>query len=144
MFPRIVFALAAVCSLRAEFLHIEVSMKDMNCPSCSGSMGKAFERIRGIKHVDVNQDAGTVALELADQNRVTLEQVWDTVKRIGFTPGDTKVTVRGAVAGDKLTISLLDKTIAIEGHAKDAESVVLNGSITPPPDPRTPMRLRLE
>jgi len=144
MIPKLVLALAAACTLDAEFLHIEVAMKDMDCPSCSDSLGKAFEKIRGVKHVDLNVNEGTVALDLADQNRVTLEQVWDTIKRIGFTPGNTKVAVRGAVKGDKRRVSLIDQTIVIEGHAQESESVVLHGSITPPPDPRTPVKLRVD
>ena len=144
MFPRLVLLAIAACTAHAEFLHIEVYMKDMNCPSCSESLGKAFERLHGVKHVNVSMNEGTVALDLADQNRVTLEQVWDAIKRIGFTPGDTKVIVRGAVKGDSLTISGIDKTIKVEGHAAEAENVELKGTITPPPDPRTPMKLRLD
>src|SRR5580658_5539696 len=125
------FALTA----RAEFIHVEVYMKDMNCPSCSESLGKAFERVRGVKHVAVSMNDGTVVLELADQNRVTLEQVWDSIKRVGFTPGETKVIVRGAVKGDSLTISGIEKTIKIEGRAAEAENIELKGTIIPPPDP---------
>ena len=143
MFPRLLLLAIVACAARAEFLHIEVHMKDMNCPSCSESLGKAFERLRGVKHVDVSMNDGTVALDLADQNRVTLEQVWDAIKRIGFTPGETKVIVRGAVKGDSLTVSMIDKTIKIEGHAAEAENAELKGTITPPPDPRTPMKLRI-
>jgi hypothetical protein len=53
------------------------------------------------------------------------------------------VIVRGAVKGDALTISVIDKTIKIEGRAAEAENIELKGTITPPPDPRTPMKLRL-
>jgi copper chaperone CopZ len=142
---RLFLLLLALSSLtaRAEFLRVEVFMKDMQCQSCSESLGKAFERLRGVKHVDVSMRDGTVTLELADQNRVTLEQVWDAIKRVGFTPGDTKVTVRGTVKGDSLTISVIDKTIKIEGNAQPGE-VALKGSITPPPDPRTAITLRIE
>ncbi len=143
MLPKLMLALLAMCTARAEFLRVEVFMKDMNCASCSESLGKAFERLRGVKHVEVSMNDGTVTLDLADQNRVTLEQVWDAIKRVGFTPGDTKVIVRGSVKADSLTISVIDKTIKIEGHAADAESVELKGSVTPPPDPRTPMKLRI-
>src|SRR6202043_651201 len=94
---KLLLMLMALTTARAEFLRIEVSMKDMNCASCSESLGKAFEKMRGVQHVEVAIEKGTVALELADKNRVTLEQVWDAVKRIGFTPGETKVVVRGAV-----------------------------------------------
>jgi copper chaperone CopZ len=136
--------LLLLSSAHAEFLRIEVSMKDMNCASCSESLGKAFEKMRGVQHVEVAIEKGTVVLELADKNRVTLEQVWDTVKRIGFTPGETKVAVRGAVKGSALNISVIDKTIQLEGRAAEGENVELKGSITPPPDPRTPIKLTLQ
>jgi copper chaperone CopZ len=138
----LLLAIAALTA-HAEFLRIEVFMKDLNCPSCSDSLVKTFERVRGVKHVAVSMNDGTVTLELSDQNRVTLEQVWDTVKRIGFTPGETKVIVRGAVKGESLTISLIDKTIKIEGRAPEAENIELKGTVAPPPDPRTPMKLRI-
>jgi copper chaperone CopZ len=140
---RLLLILLAACAARAEFLHIEVSMKDMNCASCSDSLGKAFERIRGVEHVDVSMEKGTVALDLAAGNGVTVEQIWDTVKRIGFTPGDTKVTVRGDVKGSSLRISVIDKTITIEGSATEGENIELKGTVTPPPDPRTPMKLKI-
>ncbi|MGA3185917.1 MAG: heavy metal-associated domain-containing protein [Bryobacteraceae bacterium] len=133
--------LLLLLTMQAEFLHMEVFMKDMNCPSCSESLGKAFEKMRGVKHVEVSMKDGTVVLDLADQNRVTLEQVWDTVKRIGFTPGETKVIVRGAVKDSLITV--LEKTIGIEGSAPEGENVELKGTITPPPDPRTPIKLRI-
>src|ERR1700689_2345552 len=139
MFPRLVLLLTAACVARAEFLRVEVSMKDMDCASCSESLGRAFERLRGVKHVELSMKSGAVILELAEQNRITLEQVWDAIKRVGFTPGDTKVVVRGAVKADSLTVSIIDKTIKIEGRATEAENVELKGTITPPPDPRTAM-----
>ena len=114
---KLLLLLIAASAARAEFLHVEVFMKDMNCASCSDSMGKAFEKIRGVTHVDVSMEHGTVALDLAEGNRVTLEQIWDTVKRIGFTPGDTKVAVRGSVQGTTLNVSVIDKNIALDGKA---------------------------
>jgi copper chaperone CopZ len=140
---RLLLMLAAACTMQAEFLRIEVFMKDMDCLSCSDSLGKAFERMRGVKHVEVNAKEGSITLELADQNRVTMEQVWDAVKRVGFTPADAKVTVRGTVKGTSLTISVIDKTISIEGRAPEGENIELKGTITPPPDPRTPMKLHI-
>lgn len=139
---KLLLLLTVLATARAEFLRIEVLMKDMNCASCSDSLGKAFEKIRGVQHVDISMEKGTVTLDLAEKNRVTVEQVWDTVKRIGFTPGDTKVIVRGNVKGDSLTISVIDKTIAIEGRAPEGD-VSLTGTITPPSDPRAKIMLRL-
>jgi copper chaperone CopZ len=141
---KLLLLLIAASAARAEFLHVEVFMKDMNCASCSDSMGRAFEKIRGVTHVDVSMEHGSVALDLADGNRVTLEQIWDTVKRIGFTPGDTKVAVRGSVQGATLNVSVIDKSIALDGKAQEGERVQLKGVITPPPDPRSPMKLRIQ
>jgi copper chaperone CopZ len=141
---KLLLLLIAASAARAEFLHVEVFMKDMNCASCSDSMGKAFEKIRGVTHVDVSMEHGTVALDLAEGNRVTLEQIWDTVKRIGFTPGDTKVSVRGSVQGAMLNVSVIDKSITLDGKAPEGEKVQLKGVVTPPPDPRTPMKLRIQ
>jgi copper chaperone CopZ len=138
---RLLLLLIAITA-HAEFLRMEVLMKDMNCPSCSESLAKAFEKMRGVQHVEVAMKDGTVTLELADRNRVTLEQVWDTIKRIGFTPGDTKVTVRGQVKGAQLSVA--GTTIVIEGRAPEGENVELKGTIAPPPDPRTPLKLRIE
>ena len=140
---RLLLFLVSACCAQAEFLHIEVSMKDMNCASCSESLGKAFEKMRGVKKVDLRIQDGTIALDLVDENRITLEQVWDKVKQIGFTPGETKVVVRGAVKGASLVISVIDKTIGIEGPAKEGEAIELRGLVTPPPDPRTPVKLRI-
>jgi copper chaperone CopZ len=139
---KLLLMLMTLATAHSEFLRIEVSMKDMNCASCSESLGKAFEKMRGVQKVDVSMEKGSVTLELAEKNRVTIDQVWDTVKRIGFTPGDTRVTVRGNVSGDSLTISVIDKTIAIEGRPPEGE-VSLNGTITPPANPRTRITLRV-
>ena len=61
---KLLLLLTVLGTARAEFLRIEVFMKDMNCASCSDSMGKAFEKIRGVQHVDVSMDKSTVTLEL--------------------------------------------------------------------------------
>ena len=141
---KLLLMLSILSCARAEFLRIEVSMKDMNCASCSDSLAKAFEKMRGVQNVDVRMEKGSVSLELADGNRVALEQVWDTIKRIGFTPGETQVTVRGAVKGATLNVSVIDKTIQLEGTATEGERVELKGVIAPPPDPRTPLKLRVD
>lgn len=142
MWTKTLLTLATLCAARGEFLRIEVSMKDMNCLSCSDSMAKAFEKMRGVKKVDVNMEKGTVVLELAEQNRVQIEQVWDKIKQIGFTPAESKVVVRGAAKDGKLTVSLIDKVLLLEGKA-EGDNVELKGAILPPPDPRTPIKLQI-
>lgn len=142
--PRILLLLAlASGTMRAEFLRIEVFIRDMSCPSCTDTLMAAFRRMRGVERVEVNFKEGTVRLELTPQNRVGIEQAWDAIKRVGFTPGESKVTVRGTVKGTRLDVPEIGKTFEIEGRAAAGEGVELRGVMTPPPDPRTPIVIRL-
>src|SRR4051812_31409675 len=121
--PPKIFALAVLAAGagQAEFLKIEVFMRDMNCQPCSDSLVTSFQKMRGVARAEVDFPAGTVRLELAPQNRVAIEQVWDIVKRVGFTPGETTVPVRGAVKAEagKMALEVTETNRALElegGH----------------------------
>jgi copper chaperone CopZ len=126
---------------RAEFLHMEVFIRDMNCQPCTESLAAAFKRMRGVDNVDVDFQAGTVKIDLAKGNRVGVEQAWDAIKRVGFTPGETKVRVRGTVKLDGakkvLEVEGVSKLFAIEGDDVATGETELRGTTQPPPDPRT-------
>ncbi len=142
--PKVLLLLLfAAGAMRAEFLRMEVFIRDMNCPSCTDTLVAAFKKMRGVEHVEVDFKEGTVRLDLTAQNRVGLEQAWDAIKRVGFTPGETNVTVRGTVKAGKLEVPGIGKTFEIEGRAPEGDGVELKGAITPPPDPRTPLKIRL-
>jgi len=118
-------------------------MRDMNCESCSQSLAASMQRIRGVEKAEVDFKAGTVRIDLMEKNRVGVEQVWDAIKRVGFTPGETRIKVRGTVKGSKLEVPEIGKTFELDGRAPEGESVELDGTVTPPPDPRTPIVIRL-
>lgn len=128
---------------RAEFLHIEIFIRDMNCESCSATLAASLQRMRGVEKAEVDFKSATVRLDLAERNRIGVEQVWDAVKRVGFTPGETQVRVRGALKASRLEVPEIGKTFEIQFHpgarAPEGDSVELTGVITPPPDPRTPV-----
>jgi copper chaperone CopZ len=142
----LICAALAGTTARAEFLHLEVFMRDMNCESCSETLAGSLQRMRGVEKAEVDFKAGTVRLDLAEKNRIGVEQVWDAIKRVGFTPGETKVTVRGALKASKLVVPEIGKTFEVQFHpgsrAPEGDSVELTGVITPPPDPRTPIVIR--
>ena len=139
----LVIALSAVSGIRAEFLHIEVSITDMNCVSCTESLVASFKRLRGVENVEADSKAWTIRLDLAAGNRIGVEQAWDAIKRVGFTPGETNVTVRGAMKEGKLEVPELGKSFEIQGRPPSGETVEIKGAITPPPDPRTPVKIRI-
>src|SRR5262249_6602473 len=84
MLPGCVFLRLAGTAAGAEFLSVEVFMRDMNCQSCSETLGGSFKRLKGVEKVDVSMEKGSVRLDLAKSNRVSVEQVWDAIKRVGF------------------------------------------------------------
>jgi copper chaperone CopZ len=136
-----------VTTAHAEFLHIEVFIRDMNCESCSATLAASVQKMRGVEKAEVDFKAGTVQVELAEKNRIGVEQVWDAIKRVGFTPGETTVRVRGNLKASKLEVPEIGKTFGIQFapgvRAPDRDSVEVAGAITPPPDPRTPIVIRV-
>ena len=130
-------------SLRAEFLRIQVTVHDMDCQSCSASLESIFKRMRGVESAEVDYKAGTILISLGPQNRISVEQIWDAVKRVGFTPAETKVQVRVVVAAGKIEVQEANRSYALEGHAAEGKAEI-KGSMSPPSDPRTPIVLRVE
>jgi copper chaperone CopZ len=122
---------------------MEVFIRDMNCQSCTDSLGAGLQKMRGVERVNVDFKAGTVALDLAPRNRVGIDQVWDAIKRVGFTPGVTKVGVRGTVKGQTLEVPEINRIFVIEGVTREGEGVELKGAMAPPPDPRSPVKIRI-
>ena len=138
----VLMALAGVA--RAEFLEIRVAIRDMNCESCTETLTAAFKRMRGVESVDVDFKAATVALKFAPQNRLGVEQVWDAIKRVGFTPTRTDVKVRGSVKGARLEVPEINRTFELDGVAPEGDSVEVTGVTAPPPDPRTPVKIKIQ
>lgn len=50
---------------RAEFLRVEVFIRDMNCESCSETLAGSLQRMRGVEKAEVDFKAAKVRLELA-------------------------------------------------------------------------------
>ncbi len=143
MTGRVLMLLLVSVLARAEFLRIDVYIRDMSCESCSQSLQASLERTRGVEKAEVDFKTAMVRVKLGEKTRVGVEQIWDAIKRVGFTPGETTVTVRGAVHASKLEVPESGKTFAIEGKVAEGDSVELTGAITPPPDPRTPIVIKL-
>jgi copper chaperone CopZ len=85
------FAVPAV----AEFRSITIDYAGQECASCSATLTKVIQKLRGVSAVTVDPQRPTVAIELAAGNRVPLSDIRDAIKRVGFTPGEARVVVRG-------------------------------------------------
>jgi copper chaperone CopZ len=81
--------------LCAEFLHIEQSITGLDCASCAQSVDKTFKKMKAVETATFRMEDSVVILQLKPGNTLPLEDVRDAVKRIGYTPKEAKVTVRG-------------------------------------------------
>ncbi|KZD12400.1 heavy metal translocating P-type ATPase [Oceanibaculum pacificum] len=59
----------------------------MDCPSCALKIEKALQRLPGVTGINVNVPAGTVALQL-DEEQTPKHTVRDRMAALGYTPTD--------------------------------------------------------
>lgn len=153
LYNRVMRKLLMLCAplalAQAEFLHVELAVDKMDCATCVKSMEMGLKKIRGVEKVAVDPAAG-VAFTLAPGNRISLEQLRDAIKGIGFRPGDAKVTVRGTpVTGDGRWRFEVEGTGKVYNLASRHDHVILSLQEKPaavrkitamspvPPDPQT-------
>ena len=67
--------------------------------TCAYAVRGALQKFSGVEKVDVSLNKGLATVTLKPGNTVRLTEVWDTVRKNGFTPKETKVVVRGEVIG---------------------------------------------
>jgi copper chaperone CopZ len=91
---KLLMLFAPLALAQAEFLQVMLAVDKMDCATCVKSMEMGLKKIRGVEKVAVDPAAG-VEFTLAPGNRISLEQLRDAIKGVGFRPGDAKVTVRG-------------------------------------------------
>ena len=119
---------------------------------CAHAVSVALKRFPGVDSVDVSLNKGQAAVKLKPGNAVKAEQLWDAIRKNGFTPKDTRVVVRGTLTGNKLKVTGTDQTYdlaadpvapkALDETAKrSGETVTIDGRLVPPKDFKSPVPL---
>jgi copper chaperone CopZ len=67
--------------------------------TCAYAVRGALQKFSGVEKVDVSLNKGMATVTLKPGNTVRLSDVWETVRKNGFTPKETKVAIRGEVVG---------------------------------------------
>jgi copper chaperone CopZ len=67
--------------------------------TCAYAVRGALQKFSGVEKVDVSLNKGMATVTLKPGNTVRLSDVWETVRKNGFTPKETKVVIRGEVVG---------------------------------------------
>ena len=119
---------------------------------CAHAVSVAFKRFPGVESVDVSLNKGKAAVKLKPGNTVKTEELWETIRKNGFTPKETRVVVRGVLTGHQLKVSGTNETyeLAADSDAPKAmdevakhsgETVTIEGRLIPPKDFKSPVPL---
>ena len=90
----VLLLMLAAISLSAEFLHVRMDIRDMDCLTCVQSLEMGLKKIRGVEKVTVGPQ-NSAEFILQPGNKVTLERLRDAIKGVGFTPASAHVLVKG-------------------------------------------------
>jgi copper chaperone CopZ len=122
--------------------------------TCAFAVRGALKKLPGVESVDVSLNKGLAAVKLKPGNSIKPEEAWETVRKTGFTPKETKIYVRGAVQAGKLRVTgtnqLLDLApdpknpkVVIELSAQAGKTVIVQGTLTPAKDLKAPVPLQV-
>lgn len=83
---------------QAQLQRVEQTVFGMDCAPCAYALEKRMNQLDGIESASVSLNEGRATLDLAPDNRVTLEQVRRAVQEAGFSAEDATVRVAGTLA----------------------------------------------
>ena len=104
--------------------------------------------------VDVSLNKGLATVKLKPGNALKPEDLWQTVRRNGFTPKETIVRVRGEIKSGKLKVSGTNQVFDLapdpknpkavdEVSAQTAKTLTVQGILIPPKDSKVPVLLQV-
>ncbi|MFN0172954.1 MAG: heavy-metal-associated domain-containing protein [Bryobacteraceae bacterium] len=99
---RFAYILALSLPAFAQLHEVSIKLGGIECASCSLSIPKALKKIKGVETAAFNEKDAAADIRLAEKNTVTLDQVRDALKGLGYTPEVANVRARGRIRrGDK-------------------------------------------
>ncbi|MGH9721473.1 MAG: heavy-metal-associated domain-containing protein [Bryobacteraceae bacterium] len=149
MSQRLFLLLTAFASLlAAEFRSVEIRVGGIECLSCAASIEKYLRKIKGVESAAFRTSDAVALIALAPDNRVSLAEIRDALKRLGYTPQDAKVQVRGTAISEsgqwKLRLSGTEQSYVLDpaGAGIEAGNVTVEGEIRPSTGRQEPEVLR--
>ena len=110
----------------AQFRTIEIAFEGIGCAPCIESLPSRMQRIRGVESATVDANHGILKLQLAEQNRIRLEQVRDAIEQDG-----TKATTAQVAAIGTLARQASAWTLNLKGGAISYEITVSDSALKP-------------
>jgi len=114
--------------------------------SCAESAPRNLKKIKGVESASFRTKDSVAVLELKPGNTVTLGEIRDAVKRMGYTPAGAKVTVRGEARKDgakwMLHVAGLDAEYSLDvstgQEIRESGMTIIEGSLA---DSSGPLRV---
>lgn len=123
--------------------------------TCAYAVRGALKKFPGVDSVDVSLNQGLATVKFKPDNRIRPEELWEAVRKNGFTPKETRILVRGTVAEGKLVVSGTGQTFLLSPSAKaptalvevkqqSGKAVTVEGTLTPSKDRAAQIPLQVE
>jgi len=92
----------------AEYRRIELKILGMDCATCAHGVRVAMQKLDGVATVELSLERAQAEVGLKPDNRLTLDQFRQVVKRNGFEPKQAVVTAIGTVreAGGRMVFEV--------------------------------------
>jgi copper chaperone CopZ len=95
----------------------------------------AVNKIEGVETTEVSLNRGLAVIRFGRDNRATLEQVRQAIRRNGFTPKAAEVRIAGAVAERAGELTLVvpgqDRPYRLRGHPESADVLARLRQVAP-------------
>jgi copper chaperone CopZ len=113
--------------------------------TCAYAVRGALKKVAGVESVDVSLNKGSAVVKLKAGNVVQPQELWEVVRKNGFTPKETRVVVRGAIGTSpqlQLKVSGSNQVLKLTGDAKlvqdtakqNGNTVIAEGTLKPAKD----------
>jgi len=89
--------LLSAAPAHAEYRRIELKILGMDCATCAHGVRVAMQKLDGVATVELSLERAHAEVGLKPNNRLTLDQFRQVVKRNGFEPKQAAVTATGTV-----------------------------------------------
>jgi len=122
--------------------------------TCAYAVRVALKKFPGVDSVDVSLNKGLATVKLKPGNTVRPRDMWEAIRKNGFTPKDTHVIVRGTIDGAerKVKVAGTDEEFDLRGEPKilnvpkseAGKIVAIEGNIVPGRDLKAPVPLEVK
>ncbi len=120
--------------------------------TCAFAVRGALKKFEGVESVDVSLNKGLATVKLKPGNTLRPEQLWDAVRKNGFTPKETRVLVRGEVVSSaQFKVNGTNQIFELKGDLKTigearrqvGKPAIVEASLTPGKDVKQPVALEI-